>query len=264
VSATLRTIRRVNLLGRPTIETQQPGFPIRSRKSWALLAYLLLSHRAPTRRELASLLFARADDPLAALRWTMSDVRRALGADAVIAGDPVKLQLSSGVVVDVSVVLTGPSDEAIHVQTLGSELLEGLSIPGAFDFESWLLGAQRRVGVATVEVLREAAEAAVSRGDYESALGHAVRLSTLARLDEHTHAMLVALYRLVGDDLAARRQYTTGANILHAELGVSPGQAMRSALCQPLPRLLGEPGSGRPVLTGPTRHGNAGAAVPCG
>ena len=262
--AALQTGRRVNLLGRPTIETHQPSLAIPSRKSWALLAYLLMSQRAPTRRELASLLFDRAEDPLAALRWTMSDVRRALGPDAVITGDPVGLQLSSGVVVDVLVVLAGPSEEAIRVQTLGSELLEGLNIPGAYDFESWLLGAQRRVAVATAEVLHDAAVSAMSRGDYETALGHAVRLSTLARLDEDTHALLVALYRLVGDDLAARRQYTTGANILRAELGLSPGRSMRNALCQPLAQLLGEPSRRRPVPTGLVHHDNAGAAVPCG
>src|SRR6478609_10223850 len=51
--------RRVNLLGRPNVEARRPGYSMRSRKSWALLAYLLMCERAPTRRELASLLFER-------------------------------------------------------------------------------------------------------------------------------------------------------------------------------------------------------------
>src|SRR4029077_37402 len=75
--------------------------------------------------------------------------------------------------------------------------------------------------------------AAVSQGAYETAIGHAVRLSALSRLDEDSHALLVGLYRLVGDDLAAQRQYVTSARILHAELGVAPGRALRDALCQP-------------------------------
>src|SRR6266568_6953512 len=38
----------------------------------ALLTYLLLEPRAPTRRELADLLWSEADDPLGAVRWSLS------------------------------------------------------------------------------------------------------------------------------------------------------------------------------------------------
>ena len=41
-----------------------------------------------TRRRLASLLFAGAADPLGALRWSLAEVRRALG-ESVVNGDPV-------------------------------------------------------------------------------------------------------------------------------------------------------------------------------
>ena len=58
----------VQLLGRPRIEVDgAPGYRYRSRKSWALLAFLLLGERPPTRTQLASLLFAEADDPLRSL-----------------------------------------------------------------------------------------------------------------------------------------------------------------------------------------------------
>jgi DNA-binding SARP family transcriptional activator len=225
---------RVHLLGRPVIEGQHAAYRMRSRKSWALLTYLLLAERAPTRRELAALLFERTADPLGALRWCLAEVRRALGPDAVITGDPVELRLGPAVVVDASVVLAGPSDDAHRVRSLGSELLEGLALEGAFDFESWLLGARRRVAAATALLLREAAVAAAGRGAYDTAIGHAVRLSTLSRLDEHTHALLVGLYRVVGDDLAAQRQYVNAAKILQTELGMAPGDVMRHALCRPL------------------------------
>ena len=228
---------RVNLLGLPSVEGEHSDYRMRSRKSWALLAYLLLCERPSTRRELASLLFERADDPLGALRWCLSEVRRALGADAVIAGDPVRLALGNSVVVDASVVLAGPGEEAFRMRGLGSELLEGFTVQGAFDFDSWLLGARRRVAVATIEVLRKAALAAVRQGAYETAIAHAVRLSALSRLDQDNHALLVALYRLVGDDVAAQRQYATCARILHAELGAAPGPAMRDALRRPLLQL---------------------------
>jgi DNA-binding SARP family transcriptional activator len=63
----------IRLLGPPAME--RDGRPVRSprgRKAWALLAYLLLADRPPSRRHLAELLFADADDPLGALRWTLA------------------------------------------------------------------------------------------------------------------------------------------------------------------------------------------------
>ena len=70
----------IHLLGRPRIEVDgDDGYRFRSRKSWALLTFLLLTERPPTRAELAALLFAEADDPLRALRWSLAEVRAGLG-----------------------------------------------------------------------------------------------------------------------------------------------------------------------------------------
>src|SRR3954465_10935187 len=94
----------IRLLGRPCIE--RPGGPtsrLRSRKSWALLAYLLLSEAAPTRSQLAGLLLAEANDPLRALRWSLAELRRCLGGGASLDGGPVVLRLPDGTFVDVAV-----------------------------------------------------------------------------------------------------------------------------------------------------------------
>ena len=70
----------IRLLGRPSIERSDgASYRLRSRKSWALLAYLVLSEAAPTRSQLAGLLFGEADDPLRALRWSLAEIRRCLG-----------------------------------------------------------------------------------------------------------------------------------------------------------------------------------------
>ena len=66
---------RIRLLGPPTIERDgQPVRPPRGGKSWALLCYLLLAERPPSRTHLAELLFTEANDPLGALRWTLLNV----------------------------------------------------------------------------------------------------------------------------------------------------------------------------------------------
>lgn len=52
----------IHLLGPPRIERRSGHeYQVRSRKTWALLAYLLLSERPPLRTQLASLLYAEAD-----------------------------------------------------------------------------------------------------------------------------------------------------------------------------------------------------------
>ena len=66
----------IRLLGRPSIA--HGGVPVRAprgRKSWALLAYVLLAERPPARKRLAEMLFADAEDPLGALRWTLAELR---------------------------------------------------------------------------------------------------------------------------------------------------------------------------------------------
>jgi DNA-binding SARP family transcriptional activator len=72
----------IHLVGRPhLVRPAGKVYRFRSRKSCAVLAYLLLSERAPTRSQLASILFADADDPARALRWSLTEIPRGLGDD---------------------------------------------------------------------------------------------------------------------------------------------------------------------------------------
>lgn len=94
----------VRLLGPPVVlvgdaAAQPPG----DRKTWGALAYLLLSPRPPSRRRLAELLFPDVNDPLASVRWVLASVRRLLGADVVVEGDPVALHRPPGMFLDVEV-----------------------------------------------------------------------------------------------------------------------------------------------------------------
>ena len=65
----------------PSADRALPGevYRFRSRKSWALLAYLILTTAARRAARLAELLFPEADDPVRALRWSLSEIRRGLG-----------------------------------------------------------------------------------------------------------------------------------------------------------------------------------------
>ncbi len=221
---------QVHLLGRPRLARETgEAYRFRSRKSWALLAYLILSDRAPTRVQLASLLFAEADDPLRALRWSLSEIRRGLGGDGSADGDPVVLSLGDEVSVDVRSVIGGTWADAVGLPGLGRDLLENVAIRKAPGFDSWLLSQQRHLAAACEAVLHEAALASMSQGDFDAALRHAVRAASMTPLDENHQALLIRLYRLKGDDEAAARQYTSCCELLDREMGLTPGAAVQRA-----------------------------------
>lgn len=221
----------VQLLGRPRTDVDgAPGYRLRSRKSWALLAFLLLGERPPTRNQLASLLFAEADDPLGALRWCLAEIRRALGSAVVLDGDPVTISLPAGTTVDVDVLVRGHWSAAVELPGLGHDLLDGLVILHAGAFESWLLSERRRLAAATESILHEAALGHLARGNLDRARDLAVRAAVLSPLDENHQALLIRLYRLAGEDEAARRQYDAWAAVAERELGAPPGAPVLLAM----------------------------------
>jgi DNA-binding SARP family transcriptional activator len=155
---------RVVLLGRPRIEAGDRPVQLAGRKPWGLLAYLCLEPRA-TRQELAALLFSAADDPLAALRWSLLQVRRALTglADVPEAHGRLSIAFAAGVEIDVPGVLSGdvPLDEAKRLQS--GELLAGLAFDDEPAFENWLLLQRSRVSAAVGEVLAWAVDPGLRR-----------------------------------------------------------------------------------------------------
>jgi DNA-binding SARP family transcriptional activator len=227
----------VHLLGRPRI-TPAGGaaYQFRSRKSWAVLAYLLMGEQPPSRSRLAALLFDEADDPVRALRWCLSEVRRGLGDGGSIDGDPVVLQLAPGSVVDVDVVARGSWADAVALPGLGAELLDGVTMHGAAAFETWLLSKQREVAAASEAILHEAALGSMSQHDVPQAIEYAARAAAMSPFDENHQALLIWLYRLAGDDDAAARQYAACHESWARELGLPPGVAVETAMHEELPR----------------------------
>lgn len=221
----------IHLLGRPRVQRPDADtYQFRSRKSWAVLAFLILSERPPSRSQLASFLFAEADDPLRALRWSLSEIRRCLGDEGSVDGDPLVLRFAADVVVDVRVVAHGSWVDAVDLPGLGSELLEGMTIRDAEAFESWLLSEQRHAAAASEAILHEAALGSLSRGALDGARDYAVRAAALSPLDENHQALLIRLYRLAGEDDAAQKQFDAYSQMLDRELGVAPGAAVEAAM----------------------------------
>lgn len=209
------------------------AYQLRSQKSWGLLAYLILNERPQSRARLAGLLFDSADDPLRALRWSLAEIRRALGKETSLDGDPVVLRLAPGTTVDIDVVTHGSWEEAVALPGLGAELLEGATFRGAAAFETWLLSERRRFAAAAEAILHEAALAAMSRGLTRQATEHAARVVSMNPLDENHQALLIRAYRTAGDHAAATRQLAACTELFARELGTTPGPSVHDAMRTP-------------------------------
>jgi DNA-binding SARP family transcriptional activator len=233
----------VSLLGRPRIEPDGlPTGPPRGNKAWALLAYLALSDRPPTRQHLVSLLFGEAADPLGALRWNVAELRRALRGVATLDGDPLVLTVEAECEVDVRRLTDGGPTGALDLDDVGHELLEGLSFPSAPAFEAWLAAERCRIAGCTQAVLVERTLDLLADGSPGAAVA-AARLAARAvaadPLDADAHSLLVRSLTAAGDRAGARRQAARCTELFRRELGCAP-PAEVTAASEPaaVPRLV--------------------------
>lgn len=218
----------IRLFGKPGIERDgAPAPPPRGRKTWALLAYLLLSDHAPPRSRVASLLFSEADDPLGALRWSLADLRRTLGVPEAATGDPVELGLPAGTSVDVSA-RTAPG-EGIPFTLPEGDLLEGMTFPSSPVFESWLAVMRRYLEGAGRALAHDEALARLAEGNTGRAIDLATHLVSQDPLDQPGQELLVRCLSRAGRGQAAQAQLRECEELLRRELGVAPGPGLRSA-----------------------------------
>lgn len=214
------------LLGAPRIESASAPAPApRGRKSWGLLAYLLLTDRPPSRRRLAALLFPDADDPLGALRWSLADVRRSMAGIASLDGDPVRLTLAPGVSSDVGLVAAGTWSGP----DVPGDLLEGLSFDGCAGFETWLHVERRHLAASCDALLRENTLRCLAAGDYTRAVATATRLVEHDPLDESHQVLLARSLTAAGSRAEALAQVGRAEELFRSELGVEPSLQLRSA-----------------------------------
>jgi DNA-binding SARP family transcriptional activator len=217
----------IRLLGRPEIERDGVVVaPPRGHKAWAVLAYLALAERRVARSELAGLLFGDADDPLGALRWTLTQLRRALGVPDALRGDPLELALPAGSTVDV-LALASPEAEPALAR---GELLEGVD-PGAGPvFDAWLLVERRRFAAASEAVLRDAALDALTAGEPLDGAALASRALASNPFDESAHELLVRCLARAGEIGAARQHADACDALFRRELGRPADPRVRRAI----------------------------------
>jgi len=250
----------IRLLGPPRLE--RDGRPLRAprgRKAWAVLCYVLLARGPVPRKHLAELLFSDAADPLGAVRWTLAELRRALGTPDAFAGDPVAPALGDDVAVDVRL-LDADADPA-ELLAIGGELIDGVYVDACPEFESWLLVERHRIAARIEARLRQAAVGLVAAGRPADAVAYASRAVAISPLDEGNHELLVRSLAMAGDSEAAQHQIAVCEDLLRRELGVEASAALRDAANVGVGSAMVLPLSGRAAALSQLEAGRAAIAA---
>ncbi|MFF2317473.1 tetratricopeptide repeat protein [Arthrobacter sp. NPDC058097] len=220
----------IRLLGPPAIESTDSAPPQpRGRKAWAVLAYLALQPGGAGRPRLATLLFPDAADPLGALRWNLSELRRTL-TGVTLDGDPLRLALQPPWRCDAVELLGLGAVARPDPHSLNGQLLEGLSFVDCPVFDSWLADQRYRLENCAQSLLYESSVSALASGDPREAAELATR--ALQRDPFHTdcNAVLVRALVAIGEHRRAREHVAKCANLYRGELGLPLPPEIRIAL----------------------------------
>lgn len=223
-----------------------------SRRTRALLAYLVGTTTPQSRAALCDLLWDGPDDPRASLRWSLSKLR-----DVVDVGGVLRLESERDRVrfnpnaceVDVQRLRSLlASDGAVHAATPGpatldttplevleesaallqAEFLDGIDLPACYRFHHWCIAERQHYGALRRRVL----EALMSRlaQTPERALQYAHQLIDADPLAEAAHASLVQLLAAARRYPDAERHYCWARDLLRREVSIVPGGPLDDAI----------------------------------
>lgn len=140
-----------------------------SRKARALLAFLIATGRPHRRERLCEIFWDVPDDPKAALRWSLSKLRKVVDTPGHlrIIADRERVHFdATGVLIDIDDIRSTLQAREGHLaidalesmaQRLDLIVLDGLDGAGGETFNSWLTGKREDARVARVDVLRQLA-----------------------------------------------------------------------------------------------------------
>jgi DNA-binding SARP family transcriptional activator/predicted ATPase len=224
-----RNLLNIKVLGGIELRRGADSVPLpQSKKTRALLAYLVVTARPHRRERLCSLLWDVTDDPRGALRWSLSKLRALVdGSDKqrivadreTVAFNPVDVRVDLFAIRDqIGKGIDKASTEELNklAKEFDGEFLEGLELPDLHDFHSWCIAEREQARTEQVAVLNELVGRLASEPD--AALIHSRALVQIDPLTESAWARLVRLLALTGHRQEAKEQAEAATRLLK-ELG---------------------------------------------
>lgn len=202
-----RTPIDVKLLGE--IALSRDGQPLSlpsSRKTRALLVYLILCGKPVRRDRLCELFFDIPDDPRAALRWSLSKIRGMLAPDDdLLQADRERVSLDPlGFALDIDCLMPEHALEAP---------LPGLDLSGLADYDLWLASERAAIDRRRARVLEQASRnAAIPDADRRRFDATAKSLGSVPQPDEAAQGVQTVRYTFASD----------GVRIAYAVTGSGP------------------------------------------
>lgn len=211
-----------------------------SRRTRALLGYLVASGRREARAALCDLLWDGPDDPRAALRWSLTKLRAVINdaqALRLVADREHVAFQAQDATVDVATVgalLAGgveaasldALEQAAHA--LRGEFLDGLDLPLCYRFHHWCVGQREHYGQlrrAVLETLIHRLQDAPAR-----ALPYARAMVAADPLVEAAHASLVRLLGTCGRYPDAEAHHEHARQLLQREIAAPPNGPLDEAI----------------------------------
>jgi DNA-binding SARP family transcriptional activator/tetratricopeptide (TPR) repeat protein len=227
-----------------------------SKKTRALLGYLVATGKPQLRERLCEILWDGPDDPRGALRWALTKIRPLLdeGKTARLVADRERVAFEAhGARVDLLILQSELAGgvAAASVATLRAaaerfrgEFLEGLDLPACYHFHEWCVGEREAMRTLRLSVLAALVEKL--RDDPEEALRFARARLAIDPLAEVAHVAVMQLLRTLGRTREAREQYEGCRRMLESEFGARP-----SAEIERIRMSLGPPRAAPPAAPAP-------------
>src|SRR6266550_762377 len=201
------------------------------RKNLALLVYLVRSpKRLRTREHLVGLLWA--DKPEKDARHSLNEAVRVLRQSVGdgLESDAAQVRVAPGVVqldTDTLEALAAAGDYAGAAGLVQGEFLEGFSVPGASEFDTWLVAERDQWRRRSVEVLAHRADQLLAVGDLAAANDTLRRARDVDWRPEVVVRPAMRGLALAGDRAGALALFEEFAARLKGELDAAPDEETR-------------------------------------
>jgi len=226
-------------LGHPEVRHGGQSLAFRTRKTLALLIYLVVEGGMHSRERLTALFWPESDRSAgrANLRSTLMYLRKALAHTGDNARDHLIVErralgfaVESDYKLDLDAVraATGDGDDAAlrrAVDLCRGEFLEGFSLPNAGEFDDWITLQREAWHLRLNDVFDRLSRRQLDGGDPAAAAETLQQWLALNPLEERAYRRLMRAQFQQGDRGGALRTFAHCREVLAQELGVEPSPA---------------------------------------
>ncbi|NRF67288.1 AAA family ATPase [Aquincola sp. S2] len=232
---------QIRLLGE--LQVARGGVPAAlpaSRRTRALLGYLVATGTPQSRSALCDLLWDGPEDPRGSLRWSLTKLRPVVDDDGLprlvadrerVAFDAQRCTVDTAQIAQL--LSAGPAATALPeleqaAALLQGEFLDGLDLPACYRFHHWCMAERERLGRVRREVLSALVERLAHEPQRALPYGHAMVAAD--PLAEGAHAALVRLLAADGRYPDAERHHDWARELLRREVALAAGGPLDEAI----------------------------------